>query len=155
MKKNASRIFLIFSLAVFAAVLGAAYIVFFGQSGFSFFDRFKVKNPNQYLIKAESKEPAAGICAQPSDGDETMVRIKDGMPDPRCQKIRPNQILVISNETGEDLIFWVGDRVEDFVVAGPEIEYAFDLPVGLWLEPGVHRINMEHMSGPEIWVLSE
>jgi hypothetical protein len=148
-KRSTGKIFLIFSLTVFTVVLGAGYIIIFGDPSFSLLPA----TSQQYLIPSDSNEPAAGICVDAPEGNEVIVSISKEIPDPRCQKIKLEQFLVIKNNTNESIEFWIGESREIYASIGFGIEYAIEMPVGNWLDEGVHRINTDGFNAPEIWLV--
>ena len=91
----------------------------------------------------DSDQPAAGIC-DPEDGAVVTITINADVPSPRCVKVASRQQLKYVNATGAPLrvAFWMFD-----VQIPPGQEYVFDMPVGEYLTPGVHRLG-----GAEVWL---
>ena len=105
--------------------------------------------------------PAAGACDfQP--GDMVTVSLQEGIPNPRCAKIRPVQKLKIVNDTDKKVRIWFENISPSILPAGsvyldPESDYIFGRGAGEYLEPGVHRLktSLYSGSGPEIWLTNE
>jgi hypothetical protein len=97
-----------------------------------------------------SDTPAAGICAEPAVSTVS-VGISLDVPSPRCVKLGPQQMISVANQTGEPLVVrlaWYEIPLE----AGEERSLL--VPLGKYLAPGVHRLEIVDGSGngPEIWI---
>jgi hypothetical protein len=101
-------------------------------------------------LPADAQQPAAGICADPPDGDIVTVSVNQDVPSPRCQVVRGAQMLEISNNTTETVKLWFGDgdRVEFEIAAGQDYRHGFIFE--RFLEPGVHFMYGLPYSGTEI-----
>jgi hypothetical protein len=95
-----------------------------------------------------SDRPAAGICAEPEGRVVTFTILPD-IPDPRCAKVRPDQILQVVNRTDGPLEVGIGTLAASLEPGG---EHTFDVPFGEYLAPGVHPVQVSPCCGPEIWL---
>lgn len=92
--------------------------------------------------------PAAGICAS-FDGNWVVVTINADIPDPRCSKVRADQMLQVINRTENTLQVSIAN-FEASLEPGAQVEY--DTPFGDYLEAGVHQLHVEPCCGPELWL---
>lgn len=100
------------------------------------------------LASPVSQEPAAGICGA-TEAAEVTITIYPDIPDPRCAIVRPEQRLKIVNSTANPLqVSLASFRAE----IGPGAGYAFELPLGEFLAPGVHLVQVLPCCGPELWL---
>lgn len=102
------------------------------------------------LRQPDSDAPAAPTCAF-QESERVAFEVVEGIPNPRCARALPGQILALSNATGERVGFDLGGGP---VAIEPGATWSVNHPVGDWLAPGVHRIAMPFYagSGPELWV---
>ena len=102
------------------------------------------------LFPPESDTPAAGICEQASGNPVELVLTLD-VPSPRCMQLHPGQTLALANRTGTALLArlaWYEIPLE------PEETVLLDVPVGSFLAPGVHHLDLQGSgNSPEIWLL--
>jgi hypothetical protein len=103
-----------------------------------------------YRASPEASQPAAGICAS---FKEEIIRVAirawpDGVPEPRCIKVRTDQKLVIANGTGKPIEFRLG---KFYALIEPGGSYAIDVPFGEYLAPGAHSLHVQPYGGPEIF----
>ena len=103
-----------------------------------------------YRATPESEQPAAGICV--SFKEETIrVEIRawpDGVPEPRCIKVRAEQKLVIANGAAEPIEFRLGEFSATIEPGG---SYVTAVPFGEFLAPGAHSLHIIPFGGPEIF----
>ena len=100
------------------------------------------------LASPVSQEPAAGICGG-TEAAEITITIYPDIPDPRCAIVRPEQRLRIVNSTANPLQVSLASFQAEI---GPGADYAFDLPLGEFLAPGVHLVQVLPCCGPELWL---
>jgi len=93
-----------------------------------------------------AQSPAAGICASP-EGVEVEMSLLPGIPDPRCLEIRPDQRLTVRNRTGGPVHVQLGPFSAD--LADGE-DFTMDVPLGEFLAPGVHALQVEPCCGGEL-----
>ncbi len=119
-------------------------------------DSATTSSPSADFTRAtpEAEQPAAGICA--SFTEETIrVEIRawpDNVPEPRCIKVRAEQKMILSNQTGEPIEFRLG-RFHAIIETGGS--FAIDIPFSDYLAPGVHSLHVQPYSGPEIFFMGE
>jgi hypothetical protein len=111
---------------------------------------------NEILIEGGSSElplatpaaqsPAAGICAE-FEGLWVTITIRPDTPDPRCAKIRADQMLEVVNQRGELLNVRIG-HLE--VELAPGESHKFEVPFGDYLALGVHVIDVQPCCGAEL-----
>ena len=82
-------------------------------------------------------------------GAEVTITIYPDIPDPRCAIVRPEQRLRIVNSTAIPLQVSLASFQAEI---GPGAEYAFELPLGEFLAPGVHLVQVLPCCGPELWL---
>ena len=114
-------------------------------------DRPVAAASDSYRATAEADSPAAGICA--AYAEET-VRVEifdwpDGVPQPRCVGVRPDQKLLLVNRAPDRIEFLLGRY---HAVLGPDESFAVDLPFEAYLAPGVHSLHIAPHGGPEIFL---
>ncbi|HSF81543.1 MAG TPA: hypothetical protein VLA49_09935 [Anaerolineales bacterium] len=100
------------------------------------------------LKPAEGDTPAAGICLEPQGGQVAIVLGTDlsGMPlAGRCVTLNPMQRISLINQSGGPFAIQFANFYIDLP---PGNEVLLDKPVGEYLAPGVHFLQM----GPELWV---
>lgn len=107
-------------------------------------------NPTQSLPLATpvAQQPAAGICGA-TENDVVVVTIYPDIPDPRCVKVTPGQSLKVVNGTEGSVQVVLGPF---YAALQPGEEYTFDLPLGEYLAPGVHLVQVLPCCGPELWL---
>lgn len=96
----------------------------------------------------QSQEPAAGICAGP-DGDVQTFTLRADTPDPRCMVFSGAQKLRVINETGKTVRVSIGPFAVELAPGGAHL---FDAPVGEYLLPGVHLVQVEPCCSPALWL---
>ncbi len=108
------------------------------------------------LATPYAQQPAAGICAEPSDDDrashpggEVVMRLEPGIPDPRCMIILAHQHLRVVNKTGAEVTITLGSYS---AVLGQDGETVFETPFGDYLMPGVHALQVDPCCGGELWL---
>jgi hypothetical protein len=104
--------------------------------------------PHQTLAAPITQKPAAGICAE-FEGKSVIITIYPDMPDPKCSFINPEQVLEIVNERKETLHIKIGHLKAKLL---PNQSHTFDLPVGMYLAPGVHLIEVQPCCSAELWL---
>jgi hypothetical protein len=104
-----------------------------------------------YRATPISAEPAAGICAGPYEGLIAVMNIEQDVPVPsiRCLLLGPNQKLKVVNSTSKMQHIVLGLFQADIE---PDGEYTFDMPLGEYLEPGVHALQGADGFYPELWL---
>jgi len=100
------------------------------------------------LTTPYAQQPAAGICAEPT-GNEVVMRLEPGIPDPRCSIVRADQRLRVINRTGGDVTISLGPfslplPADGKTVIGPTF--------GQYLLPGVHALQVDPCCGGELWL---
>ncbi|MFN2300174.1 MAG: hypothetical protein ACK2UB_15120 [Anaerolineales bacterium] len=104
-----------------------------------------------YRATPEADSPAAGVCATFA-GETIRVEIfdwTDGVPQPRCIAVRPDQKLVLINQSPEQITFRLG-RFHGAIESGEST--ILDLPFGEFLDRGVHSLHITPHGGPEIFL---
>jgi len=100
------------------------------------------------LATPYSQEPAAGICTEPK-GNEVVMRLEPGIPDPRCAIVLPSQHLRVINHNGAEVTVALGP----FSTAlPPNGETVFDAQFGDYLMAGVHALQVDPCCGGELWL---
>ncbi len=100
---------------------------------------------------ADSKEPAAGICAGPIDGPIVTIEIDQDVPTPRCSLVRPDQGVRFVNHLGEPVQLTLG-RYSGTAPANGDL--LFDVPVSSYLGPGNHVVDASAPTGrAEVFVV--
>jgi hypothetical protein len=114
--------------------------------------QFEKLDPAEKLFAPESDTPAAGICQLVTDAVYIMT-VSPDMPSPRCLQVPLGAIIGFNNQTGAPLKAHLGGY--EFLL--PEnVEVVFNVPVGTYLAPGVHQLQLEENgSAPEIWVIEQ
>ncbi|HSR48855.1 MAG TPA: hypothetical protein VLL77_12810 [Anaerolineales bacterium] len=93
-------------------------------------------------------QPAAGLCGEAA-GDEVVMTLEPGLPDPRCVTVTAAQHLRVVNRTGGAVTVALGSfRAE----LDPEVEHVFAVPFGEYLLPGVHALQVDPCCGGELWL---
>lgn len=108
------------------------------------------QNSTASLVPADSQTPAAGSC-NPVQGGTVSVTLNIDVPNPRCVIISGTQKLTLINGSGQTVSLNYGSYVSQIP---PGNSYTFPLAAGLFLSPGVHRIqtSLYSGSGPEVWL---
>ncbi len=102
------------------------------------------------LKPADSEQPAAGICAGPTSGPVVTIELLEGIPDPRCSYLTPEQTIRFVNRLKEPVTLTVG-RYSGTV--GPNSILLFDAPAGSYLALGVHAVDASVPSArAELWL---
>lgn len=109
------------------------------------------ETPTAVLAAPVADSPAAGICVE-FDGEVVTITIFPDIPDPRCTIIRPDQILQVVNQRGEDITIRLGQHQAQI---GHDESATFDQPFGDYLAPGVHLIEVQPCCGAELWLKGE
>jgi hypothetical protein len=94
------------------------------------------------------QEPAAGICGS-FDGEWVVITIYPDIPDPRCAIITPDQMLKVVNQRQETIQVFIGNLE---ATIEPGSEYAFNMPFGEYLAPGVHLLEVKPCCGASLWL---
>jgi hypothetical protein len=104
---------------------------------------------NLEWMKAESQEPAAGICAE-DRGSVVLVEIGiENPPSPRCLIVYTESVLKFKNATRSRVeIEMAGNKY----TLNPGEEQGVSRGVGEYMERGIHRIEVDGGYLPEIWV---
>ena len=105
--------------------------------------------PVMALATPYADQPTAGICGGPLPDELVTVTIWPDIPDPRCLQVAPGQRLQVSNGTDSELLIKLG-AFEERLPQGESL--TIDMPVGLYLAPGVHLVGASPYSGPEVWL---
>jgi hypothetical protein len=96
-------------------------------------------------------EPAAGICGEPA-GEEAVMTLEPGIPDPRCMIVTADQRLRVINRTGADVEISLGPFALPLPANG---ETVFGPSFGDFLMPGVHVLGVDPCCGGELWLRSD
>lgn len=105
-------------------------------------------SPPFTLATPVSQEPAAGICGS-SESAVVEVTLYPDIPDPRCARVRPEQVLRVVNRTQASLEVRIGPFA---TTLEPGEVYELDVPFGAYLAPGVHPLLVVPCCGPEVWL---
>ncbi len=111
--------------------------------------------PHGQLIPADSRTPAAGICAMPT-GPFAIVEVNPDAAAPRCQFVRPGQRLRVVNTS--DRFGQPGTPVTvTFAEFAPRVlqigeSTTFARRFGNYLATGVHSVRISPYSGADIWL---
>lgn len=89
------------------------------------------------LKPSEGDTPAAGICARPTEAVVT-IQFLEGIPDPRCTILRPEQRIRFINRLTEPVALTLGRYS---ATTAPNSSVLFDAPAGSYLAPGVHVVD--------------
>jgi len=103
-------------------------------------------NPPSPRATPVAESPAAGICGK-FDGEVVTLTIYPDIPDPRCVEVTSEQKLKVVNRRGEPIQVAIGTFEADLA---PDEEHIFDLPVGEYLMPGVHLLQVSPCCSPEV-----
>jgi hypothetical protein len=90
------------------------------------------------------------VCAEAA-GDEAVMRLGPGIPDPRCLIVRKSQHLRVVNDTGAAVTLGLGPF--SFVLPANG-ETVIGPPFGDFLMPGVHTLQVDPCCGGELWLRS-
>ncbi len=99
-----------------------------------------------YRATPAAKSPAAGICGA-WEGNVVTFTIRPDIPDPRCGQALPDQKLRVVNGREEVIRASIGLFAADIEPGG---EYIFDEPLGNYLMPGVHVVQISPCCSPEL-----
>ncbi len=106
--------------------------------------------PVPTLKPPDADYPAAGICADPPEGELVTIAITPGVPDPRCVRARPDQKLQVVNATEQPAQV----RLAEFdATLNPGERQVFDKPFGEYLAPGVHFVSISTLGNAALWLL--
>jgi hypothetical protein len=106
-------------------------------------------NATPGLKPSESDTPAAGICASPTEPVVT-IHFLEGIPDPRCTVLRPDQRIRFINRLTEPVTLTLGRYS---ATAAPNSSVLFDAPAGSYLALGVHVVGASVGSArAELWL---
>ena len=101
------------------------------------------------LRPADGDTPAAGICAEPTE-PIAVIQFLEGIPDPRCTILRPDQRIRFVNGLTEPVSVQVGRYS---ATVAPNSAVLFDAPAGSYLAPGVHVVDASVPSArAEVWL---
>ena len=75
--------------------------------------------------------------------------IREDIPDPRCMLFNPFQKLRVANQTGKTVRVSIGPFA---VELAPGAAHLFDAPVGDYLLPGVHQVQVQPCCSPALWL---
>lgn len=103
-----------------------------------------------YRATPVAQSPAAGICGT-WEGDVVTFTINTDIPDPRCSAAFPRQTLRVVNGREEAIRARIGLFEAEIQPGG---EHVFDVPLGEYLMPGVHVVEISPCCSPEL-VLGE
>ncbi len=96
-----------------------------------------------------SEAPAAGVCVAIEAWTVT-VAVRPDVPSPRCVQVRPDQRLEVVNETDNQVQLRLGPYQAQLA---PGQRHLFEAELGMYLAPGVHRLEaVGSAGGPEIWL---
>lgn len=90
------------------------------------------------LKPSEGDTPAAGICLGPTSEAVVTIEFLDGIPDPRCSFLTPDQRIRFVNRLQDPVTLTIG-RYSGTVA--PNSSLLFDAPVGSYLAVGVHTVD--------------
>jgi hypothetical protein len=91
-----------------------------------------------YRATPVAQSPAAGICGAWEEDEVTFTILPD-IPDPRCGEVRPGQTLTVVNQREEVIRARIGLFTAEIA---PGKEHVFDVPLGEYLMPGVHVVEI-------------
>ena len=103
--------------------------------------------PPQFPATPYAEQPAAGICGE-ALGDEVLMTLEPGIPDPRCIVVTGGQHLRVSNRTGGEVEVAIGPFTARLA---PGEDFAFPDPFGSYLLPGAHLLAVTPCCGGELW----
>lgn len=99
-----------------------------------------------YRATPVAQSPAAGICGT-WEGEMVTFTINPDIPDPRCSAALPGQKLRVVNGREEVIRARIGLFEAEIQPGG---EYVFDVPIGDYLLPGVHVVEISPCCSPEL-----
>lgn len=113
--------------------------------------KFDEQALKQSLYSVDAETPAAGICASYEQPVVPVVISAETMPDPRCIQVQPGQVLNLVNQAGIEVPLNFGNYE---LSLQPGEERFLNVPVGKYLAPGVHHLELGVFgSAPEIWLV--
>jgi hypothetical protein len=104
-----------------------------------------------YLATPHAQSPTAGICGSFNE-DYATITIYPDIPDPRCLEIKPEQRLKVTNRTEGKIQVKIGLFQAEIK---PNEVYIFDEPVGEYLAPGVHRVQVSPCCSSELMLVTD
>ena len=108
--------------------------------------------PTHSLAAPDSTQPAAGICGDAEAGDVATFTLKIDTPQPRCGKVRADQLLRVVNGTASPItVTFDGSNYQ----LAPSDSLTFTETFGSIWQPGVHDLytSLYGGGGPEIWLV--
>lgn len=111
--------------------------------------------PTRSLVPADSATPNAP-CTAPQPGPEVTITIGPDAPTPRCAAVRPDQRIRVVNRTngfgrpGQAIMVTFADFEPRMLAVGDTTVY--DQPVGGYLAPGVHDVQLLGLVSAEVWL---
>jgi len=134
---------LAFGGAVLPLTLGCVLLTSAGGAGTTPTTKTPLPRATPYAL-----EPAAGICADPA-GDQVVMTLEPGIPDPRCLIVHSGQRLRVVNHTGADVVIAIGP----FSFPMPaNSETTIGPTFGEYLLSGVHALRADPCCGGELWL---
>jgi hypothetical protein len=109
-----------------------------------------VSPPSQtpHLATLVFQQPAAGI-RNGSEGELVVITIYPNIPDQRCAIIAPDQILKVVKSRRETLQVSIANME---TTIEPGSEHTFNVPLGQYLAPGMHLIEVNPCCGASLWL---
>lgn len=109
--------------------------------------------PTSAKKPADADGPGAAPCTDIPSGDRVTFTLEPDVPQPRCSKGGPAQHLLFLNKTPATATIQLGSHS---VIIAPGGQGEIDDPLGNYLQPGVHFINVSTYSGgPELWLMEK
>lgn len=136
---------ILFAMFVLALVTACGW---FGGETMPIEEGITVTDAPAYRATPVAESPAAGICGA-WEGDVVTFTIYPDIPDPRCGQALPGQKLRVVNGREEVIRASIGLFAADIEPGG---EYLFDEPLGNYLMPGVHVVQISPCCSPELWL---
>jgi hypothetical protein len=104
---------------------------------------------NLEWMKAESQEPAAGICAEDRSSVVLVEIGTENPPSPRCMIVYTESVLIFKNATRSRVDIELAGNT---YMLDPGVEQGVNRSVGEYMEKGVHRVKVDGGFLPEIWI---
>jgi hypothetical protein len=105
-----------------------------------------IPTPTYFLATPYAQSPAAGICAS-FEGEMVKVTLYADIPDPRCIKVRPDQKLLVVNNSHNVLQISIGEFSASLE---PGEESNINTPFGDYLAAGVHQLMVSPCCSTEL-----